>query len=188
MLSRKKITTTGCLIVCGKPYNIELMGGSPSYFAMCYVKRRSILTKHIIGIDPDSKAHGVALYTNRALVHLECMTLMQIFDMLQTLTGGVVVHMENVKANNARFGKSFVANARAAGNVHRSIGMVQQAQTELERLLEYMGVEYVHHKISKQWKDAKIGKKLFEQTTGWKGRSNEDTRSAAFFAYKHICK
>jgi hypothetical protein len=40
----------------------------------------------------------------------------------------------------------------------------------------------VRHKVSKKWKDA-AGKKEFERVTGWKGRSNEDTRSAAYFGY-----
>jgi len=38
----------------------------------------------------------------------------------------------------------------------------------------------VRHRVSKMWKK---DKKQFELVTKWTGRSNEDTRSAAYFGW-----
>ena len=58
--------------------------------------------------------------------------------------------------------------------------MVQQSQSELEGLFLYWDIKVVKHKISKMWKK---DKNQFEKVTGWTDRSNEDTRSAAYFGF-----
>ena len=131
----------------------------------------------MIGIDPDSKAHGVAVYVDGELVDLRCMTLIEILNYTEW-DGTEVVNIENVTANNASFKVRQPINVQK--DIGRRIGMVQQAQIELERVFEHLGVKVVKHKISKAWKK---DKKQFELLTGWKGRSNEDTRSAAYFGY-----
>lgn len=135
----------------------------------------------VIGIDPDSKAHGVAVYKNGKLDKLECMPLMQLYlfiDNALECESKVIVHIENVKGNNASFKGRQPVNVQK--DIGRRIGMVQQSQTEIERMLEHLGVDYKLHKISKLWKK---DKNQFEKVTGWKGRSNEDTRSAAYFGF-----
>ena len=94
----------------------------------------------------------------------------------------IEVHIEDVCANNAVFmkpanSKKSIAEAKARG---RTLGMCQQSQIELERLIEYWDIKIVKHKTSKMWKK---DKKQFEMVTGWVGRSNEDNRSAAYFAF-----
>ena len=141
----------------------------------------------VIGIDPDSKAHGVAVYRNGKLETLECMPLMKLYLFIDNELNSdskVIVHIENVKDNNAVFVKpkrSYSGKELAEVKARsRTLGMVQQSQTEVERLLEHLGVDYKLHKISKMWKK---DKKQFELVTGWKGRSNEDTRSGAYFGF-----
>lgn len=142
--------------------------------------------KVIIGIDPDSKAHGVAIYdSSGSLTTLQNYTLPEFYELLRCYSryeGGVIVHIEDVCAQNAAFSKKGIKNQRAATAVNRSIGRCQQAQIELERFCEYEEVEVVKHQISKCWKSQR-GKAQFEKITGWKGRSNEDTRSAAYFGW-----
>mgnify|MGYP003650936794 CR=1 FL=1 len=145
------------------------------------------MNKIIIGIDPDTKAHGVAMYLDNKLTVLKCMTLMELHNFLTCDSNfeidRVVVHMENVKANNAvfmphgRMDKKREGEAKARG---RTLGMCQQSQTEIERMLEWLGIEIIHHSISKRWKKEKS---QFEGCTGWTARSNEDTRSAAYFGF-----
>jgi len=141
------------------------------------------MAKIIIGIDPDSKAHGVAWYVDGKLTDLFSFELMEIVDTIRLMPRlNVVVHMEDVCANNAVFmppsnKPNKIAEAKARG---RTLGMCQQSQSELERMFESFGVKVVKHKISKMWKKDKA---QFEKVTGWKGRSNEDTRSAAYFGY-----
>lgn len=146
------------------------------------------MSKYIIGIDPDSDKHGVAVYQDGELIHLKSMQLLAIKDFINKEMpvidlDNVEIHIEDVCANNAAFKKRGVKNPKAGTAVNRGVGKCQQSQIELERLFDYYEIKVVKHKISKQWKDAEHGKGLFEKVTGWKGRSNEDTRSAAYFGY-----
>ena len=139
----------------------------------------------IIGIDPDSKKHGVAIYSGHVLIDLRSMQLIDFFS-LDCEFEITEVHMENVCAINATFSKAFVKNQRAQTTVSRSLGMCQQAQVELERVFEHLGIKVVKHPISQSWKDAAVGTKILKQNFGWHKRSNEDTRSAAYFGYRGV--
>lgn len=139
------------------------------------------MVKNIIGIDPDSKAHGVALYVEGKLKFLQCMTLLEIMDMVSTLSD-VEVHIENVCGMSAVFRQKQGGNAAINMKMSNSVGKCQQSQVELERLFDRLGVNVVKHKISKSWKD-RNGKAQFEKVTGWVGHTNEDTRSAAYFGF-----
>jgi len=149
------------------------------------------MSKIILGIDPDSKAHGVAVYFNGKLEELHSLNLMDLHQLIDDNLIGIAndlgldieVHIEDVKANNAVFMKpqkmtqKLLGEAKARG---RTLGMCQQAQTEVERLIDTWDIKVVKHKISKMWKKDKA---QFEKVTGWTGRSNEDTRSAAYFGF-----
>lgn len=146
------------------------------------------MSKYVIGCDPDSEKHGIATYENGELTRLDSMTLMQLMTYLSNLNEmckfgeWIEFHIEDVCARNAAFAKKGIKNQKASTAVSRSVGKCQQAQIEVERMLDHIGIEYTKHKISKSWKDS-AGKKQFQKVTGWEGRSNEDTRSAAYFGY-----
>ena len=146
------------------------------------------MSKLIIGLDPDSKSHGVAVYVDGNLEHLKCLQIMQINELLTELfehyhAEEITLHIEDVCANNhvfmkaGRMDKKREAEAKARG---RTLGLCQQAQKEVERVFEYYGIKIVKHKISKTWKKEKA---QFQKITGWKGKSNEDTRSSAYFGW-----
>ena len=139
------------------------------------------MPKIVIGIDPDSKAHGVAVYIDGELIAMDCLTLTELMTRIESLTtySNAEYHIEDVCSNNASFhGKRQPVSVQK--DIGRRIGMVQQAQTELIRVLEHYLIPYKLHKPSKQWKKNKA---QFEMATGWAGRSNEDTRSAAYFGF-----
>ena len=138
----------------------------------------------IIGIDPDSNKHGAAVYVDGKLNRLLSVNLFELFDIIKLILSDsdIQIHMENVCQINATFGKEFVKNNRAQTTVSRSIGMCQQAQVEVERMAEYLSIKVVKHPISKAWKESKSGNRILANL-GWAGRSNEDTRSAAYFGY-----
>jgi len=140
----------------------------------------------VIGIDPDSKAHGVAVYADGKLIELHSMELFDFYNHFQ-YQEIKEAHIENVCGNNAVFSeRSKRANFKTIAKMSNGVGKCQQAQIELERLFEYLNVKVVKHKISKAWKK---DKKQFELVTGWTGRSNEDTRSAAYFGWLGLkCK
>ena len=143
------------------------------------------MSKIIIGVDPDSKAHGVAIYHKGKLTELGSMDLVGFCASLDDhLYCDIEIHIEDVNAISAAF---TARDSRKPMNVKlkmaQSIGMCKQAQVELERMAEHRGIKIVKHKISKMWKKDKA---QFEKVTGWTGRSNEDTRSAAYFGFLGI--
>ena len=143
------------------------------------------MSKIIIGVDPDSKAHGVAVYKNGHLTDLSCSTLCQIIDFIVTTkelkTITIEFHIEDVCANNFVYARNNHGNKSVTSKIAMAIGRCQQSQTELMRALDEYNVKYVLHKPQKgNWAKDKA---TFENTTGWTDRSNEDTRSAAYFGW-----
>jgi len=143
------------------------------------------MSKIVIGVDPDSSKHGVSEYRDGKLVNLWSMRLMELRDFLDGISpkDQVEIHIEDVCGiSNSGFhvrGKDpLPVKLKKAENV----GMCKQAQREVEYLAEYLGIKIVKHSISKRWKSQQ-GKAEFEKLTGWTGRSNEDTRSGAYFGF-----
>ena len=141
----------------------------------------------IIGIDPDSSANGVAVYRDNALSELLSLNTFELSSFLRIVVDVdecVEVRIEDVCGISAAFTardkkKSLAVKLKMA----QHIGMCKQAQIEVERICEAYEVKVVKHKVSKMWKDADSGKKQFESITGWKGQSNPDKRSAAYFGW-----
>lgn len=135
----------------------------------------------IVGIDPDSERHGVAAYVNGHLAELSVMNLMEIFDRFRGASFPVVFSIENVMAQSFVYSRNNQHSKAAQAKVGVSIGRCQQAQVELMRMLDYIKAPYILHKPSRSnWSNDKLG---FEMATGWKGKSNADTRSAAYFGW-----
>ena len=145
------------------------------------------MSKVIIGCDPDSSKSGIAVYKDGKLQYLKAMTiveLMSCFNHESAHSKDVELHIENLKGVSAAFTGANAKQPQAVKmKMAQYVGMCKQVQTEVERIAEHFGIKVVHHKISKQWKDAKTGKSLFQRATGWEGKSNEDTRSAAYFGF-----
>jgi predicted ATP-grasp superfamily ATP-dependent carboligase len=138
------------------------------------------MTAYTIGIDPDADANGVAVYHGESLVRLCNLTTIGVVELVREFQS-VLVSIENVMANQFVYTRNQKASKAAQSKVAMHIGRCQQAQVELMRWLDHLGVKYVLHKPTKSnWAKDKA---KFEMLTGWKGRSNEDTRSAAFFGF-----
>jgi hypothetical protein len=140
----------------------------------------------IIGIDPDSDKHGVAIFHSDGLFMLKRLSLMDIHDELirlnpNRLEPNIEIHIEDVcGVSYSGFHYKQEESQEVKAKKSENVGMCKQAQKEVERLAERRNIKVVKHKISKCWKK---DKKQFELVTGWKGRSNEDTRSAAYFGW-----
>lgn len=143
------------------------------------------MSKFVIGCDPDSKAHGVAIYEDGKLTELHSLQLIEFYTLIKNLKqfGKVVVSIEDNNAISAIYAGRFNNKDSQAVKSKKAqhVGMCKQAQIEVERVCESLGVEIVRQKPSKQWKDT--NNRQFELVTGWKERSNEDTRSAAYFGW-----
>ena len=142
----------------------------------------------IIGIDPDTKASGLAVYIKGNLHQLSSMPLIDIYDWLDINTprkgySDIEIHIEDV---NGISSNAFSIKSRDPIGVKlkkaEHVGKCKQVQIEIERIAEHFGIKVVKHRVSSSWKD-QAGKQAFGKITGWTGRSNEDARSAAYFGY-----
>lgn len=134
----------------------------------------------IIGIDPDAKKHGVAVYDNK-LIKLAMMSRQEIIEEFR-YSSDAIFSIENVLLTNAIFPKHLrgIGADKVKMNIALKVGRNQQALQELINDLEYYDMPYILQKPSSTWKK---DKNMFEKVTGWSGRSNEDTRSAAYFGW-----
>lgn len=143
------------------------------------------MSKIIIGCDPDSNESGFSFYVDGKLEKLVNMSLIEFYNSLLDIPchHNIELHIENVNGNSSN---AFHVKSKDPLPVKlkkaEHIGKCKQVQIEVERIASIFDIKIVHHKVSKMWKD-QTGKQAFEQLTGWKGRSNEDTRSAAYFGF-----
>lgn len=146
------------------------------------------MSKIIIGVDPDSSKHGVAVYIDGKLSLIKSMPTMELRDLIVGRSKNhpadiLVIHIENVcGVSNSGFHVRAKDPLPVKLKKAENVGMCKQAQREVEFMAEHLGVKIVKHPISPQWK-SQAGKKMFERITGWTSRSNEDNRSAAYFGF-----
>jgi len=140
--------------------------------------------KITVGIDPDADKHGVAIYSNGKLINIcqwSLVEIMQYLDHIDGATKSTTFSIENVMANQFVYARNRQSSKSAESKIAMLIGRCQQAQVELQRWLDFYEIPYVLHNPQKgNWADNKA---QFEVVTGWKERSNADTRAAAFFGY-----
>lgn len=147
------------------------------------------MSKVIIGCDPDSNKNGFAIYRNGVLCELLNLNSIQFYLWLvenekQSIKNkSIELHIENPNGNNASSFNHIKGQPQAVKfKISESVGKVKQAQISVEHVAEVLGIPIVHHRNSSMWKKGN-GKKLFESNTKWTGRSNEETRSAAYMAF-----
>ena len=148
------------------------------------------MSKIIIGCDPDSNKSGFAKYQDGNLISVECLTLFDVFTWFKGesvsckyLGFDIELHIENL---NGISSNAFSIKGRDPLPVKlkkaEHVGKCKQVQIEIERIAESFGIKVVKHRVSKMWKDSKLGKAALADL-GWHGQSNEDSRSACYFGY-----
>lgn len=147
------------------------------------------MSKVIYGIDPDSKRHGIAVYRNGVLCELLNMNTIELYihitssEKVALQSGELEIHMENPCGVSA---STFSHNRKDPLPVKfkksEGVGRVKQAQVSIEQTAEALNIPVTKYRNSSRWKKGNDAK-LFNKITGWTGRSNEETRSAAHFGY-----
>jgi len=145
----------------------------------------------VIGVDPDSDRHGVAFYEGGVLKDLQMMDTPVLIGyitrrqcIMDQVRESILLSIENVKVNQFVYSRNKQSSKAAESKIAMYIGRNQQAQIELEKWLAHYDIPYVLHPPQKgNWAKNKA---QFEKVTGWQDKSNEDTRSAAFFGYLAI--
>jgi len=129
----------------------------------------------LIGIDPDTKASGVALYNKEIkLLELYNFPFFKLYDFLkQKDIRNVKVILEAgwLNKGNWHTGGSSKTAATAIGN---KTGANHEAGKKIEEMLQYLNIPYELRKPTTK----KVDSKFFEKLTGIK-RSNQDARDAA---------
>ena len=140
----------------------------------------------LISIDPDAKKYGVAVHVDGKLRELHSMDVVQFSKFLAAVSyENPVFVIEDVQANKFMYNRG-IQSPSVLGRVAQNVGECKHSQRVAEAFIESYGFELVRQKpIKGNW--AK-NKKQFEQVTGWTGRSNEDTRSAAFMGFLYLNK
>jgi hypothetical protein len=146
----------------------------------------------IVGIDPDSKKHGVAVFNQGELIRLCTMNTPRIVSELipnlsvhaNATKSGILFAIENVLQNDFIYTRNTKSTKAAQSKVALHVGRCQQSLQELMAWLEHLKIPFVlHAPTSRNWHD---NKPLFEQRTGWGKPSNDDTRSAAYFGWLEL--
>lgn len=143
------------------------------------------MNKIIIGVDPDSSKSGWATFKGGKLNYVGCKSLVEIFEYFNGCknTESIELHIENVTGTSASFtAKNKKIPLAGKLKIARKIGQCEHAQIEIERIANHFGIKVIRHGLSSMWKDSKIGKAALADL-GWRGQSNEDGRSAAYFGY-----
>ena len=147
------------------------------------------MSEIVIGIDPDAKKYGVAQYEDGKLIVLLSQTICEFVSDLEGIANAyknnqVKFVIEDVQSNSFMYARNRNDNPGIAARMAQNVGMCKHAQQVAEDFIEHYGFELIRVKPSRDnWaKD----KSRFERITGWKGRSNEDTRSAAYFGFLKV--
>jgi len=140
--------------------------------------------KYSIGVDPDSDKMGVAIYIDGKIDSLNNWRIVDFVGWLISCNDPVEVSIEDVMSNQFVYTRNQGASKAAQSKVAMHVGRCQQNQIELQRWLDHYDISYKLFKPQNgNWAKNKA---QFEMATGWEGRSNEETRSAAFFGFKII--
>ena len=150
------------------------------------------MSRVVIGIDPDSQAHGIAIYDGGVLTMCGRATTIEVIEKYvkpyRLKETEVLFAIEDVKTNKFVYGRNEQENKKKQAAVGMSVGKCQQAQIELVRWLDHYKIPYKLFPPQKgNWAETK-NKPQFEAVTGWKARSNADGRSAAFFGFLALNK
>ena len=141
----------------------------------------------VVGIDPDVKGHGTATYVNGLLWDMARKTTRDIEAYIKEFNfddHSLLFSIENVSANTFLYGGNITDNELINRKIMLSVGRNQQAFEELKAMIESYKIPIHLYKPQKDnWAKHRH---VFEKATGWKKRSNEDCRSAAFFGYLAI--
>lgn len=148
----------------------------------------------VIGIDPDCKKSGVAVYEDGELTGLMNLTLADYVEMLPMLEiEGAEIAIEDSSLNTFVYARNLSGKDSLQVKLKRATltGRIQQQSIIMGSLAEAYGVKVTRYKpcagnFEKTGRKAATNRGVLQAATGWSDESNAETRSAAYFGYKHL--
>lgn len=134
----------------------------------------------VIGIDPDMRKSGVAyIDADGKIIDMESLGVSDIVAMVRSFGGHIIFAIEDVNKHGAIYQHNRKGSRATQARIAQNVGMVKAAGTMIAELIEdSTGRPPILAPLG-LGAQVKRNAKLFNQLTGWKGKSNEDTRDAA---------
>jgi hypothetical protein len=150
----------------------------------------------IIGIDPDCVKSGLAVYEDGKLTGLLNFTLAEYIEMLPLLAQEeAVIAIEDANLIGGMYRHNPRDSRALAAKKAQHVGAIKRQCSVMIELAEAYDVKVKAYKPRQgNWAGVtktvnnKQGVALLKKHTGWSGRSNNETRSAAFFGWIHLNK
>ena len=141
--------------------------------------------KYIIGIDPDCKKSGVAIYKDKKL-ELKTLSFFELYDFLieykysvkkVIIEGGHLNKKSNFHVNNKGVG--------VAARIGSNTGANHETGKKIAEMCEYLKIDYkVIKPLRKVWKKGKISHIEFNKLTGHNfKRTNQEERDASLLVW-----
>lgn len=140
------------------------------------------MKKLFIGIDPDTKKNGVAFwYKDSQKLELENLTFFELFEAIKNLKRNFIIKVivDAGWLNKSNFHVTGI-NKNINGKIGERVGANHETGKKIVEMCEYLGVEFELNKPTK----SKVNKDTFEKLTGYKGRTNQETRDAGMLVFK----
>lgn len=138
----------------------------------------------IVGIDPDTKKHGVAWLLDGRIIKLASLATDDLVaDLLNAAKSvPILIKLEDVNAHKPVFQRKD-QNHRQMMRIAQNVGAVKHAATQLLDKLNttHLKVNLVYP-LPKAISGKQFNRDSFNAFTGWQGSSNGDTRDAAMIA------
>ena len=142
-----------------------------------------------IGIDPDTKKSGVAVYTEYPLINdifqLSNLSFFELFVfLLNWLTYAnkaeqkILVIIDAGWLNKSNFHVTGT-NKKINGKIGERVGANHETGKKIVEMCEFLNIDHKLHKPTK----SKVNADFFAKITNYKGRTNQDQRDAGMLVY-----
>lgn len=134
----------------------------------------------VIAIDPDMRKSGVAyIAEDGEIINLESLTITQLQSELSVYQNSVVYAIEDVNKHGTVYRHNRKGSQAVQARIAQNVGMVKAAGTMIAEIItDATGRPPILAPLG-IGAQVKRNAKLFNELTGWRGSSNEDTRDAA---------
>lgn len=139
----------------------------------------------IVGIDPDTKKHGVAFMKDNRLLWLHNLPTESLVPALvgKAQSEPLIIKLENINVHKPVFLRPG-QNRNQMMKIAQNVGAVKYAATLLIEQLTAAGLKVnLVNPLPKSLSGKRFNQESFNNFTGWQGSSNGDTRDAAMIAW-----
>lgn len=139
------------------------------------------MNKIFIGIDPDVEKNGVAIwYPKTKQLELNNLKFFDVFELIKAMKirNEIIVTIDAGWLNKSNF-HVIGTNKNVNGKIGERVGANHETGRKIAEMCDYLGVAYELHRPTR----SKVNKEVFKQITGYKGRTNQETRDAGMLVY-----